>query len=242
MAQRNYARGQHNIQFVWHFVNPTTGLPYDVSGFNLQLRYRCGRGETIADGVTYSGNTISWLFPKDEQHYAGTYSLRLLVYERTSSGEDGDVISDIEYRDIITLYGIPPRACSRVSGGEQNNEDITVNVYGVFDYALTSKTIATISDDGFWVIDGVKTSVSAKGVPGPKGDDGGIYTDGVRYDTVQNLTPQQKARARVNIGAVSDVVLKEDSETESIVVGGIATINLAEEADINNIFNINTNE
>ncbi len=47
---------------------------------------------------------------------------------------------------------------------------IILTVLLAFAFVLCGKTTVEISEDGYWVIDGVKTEVLAKGEKGDKGD------------------------------------------------------------------------
>ena len=107
--------------------------------------------------------------------------------EQGEPGQDGRSIVSIEYTssegnvDTYTItYSDGTTSTFTVTNGEDGGQGIQGNP------GQDGHTpVITISDDGYWVIDGVKTDVKAQGPQGPPGQDGrGIVS--ISYTSSEN--------------------------------------------------------
>ena len=146
------------LTILWHFAKPD-GSNFNVEGYTYRLYYRTGNKETEVESpmLSSSGNTITFTIPATAPVAPGEYALRLVLFQH------GSLFCRFVYNNAFVLSR---RMADASIAEEQTSEGSVVNLYTVAEYYMFSPVIPTVSNNGYWVVNG-ETVVDGRGNPVP---------------------------------------------------------------------------
>lgn len=144
------------LNVIWHFTRPD-GAAFDIGGYQYRLFYGVGNRYTEVSDTRVAENTISWLFPAEKQTTAGSYSLRLLLFQ------NGNLLCTFNYNNAFAFFH--GNSANTLQEEEQTTSN-TVDLFTAAEFYLFSPVIPTVGPDGYWYVNGVRVT-DGNGQPVP---------------------------------------------------------------------------
>lgn len=141
-----------NIQ--WHLTTPD-GRPFALQGLTYTLKYKTGRGESVAKTTSVpenAPNVISWIFPAKEQYHTGVYDLTLAVYRNGQKLTTLSYIGAFALEKYRRINNTPEERIIGVSGDEHSAQ--IIHLTSACEFYLYTPVEPTAGSDGYWYVNG----------------------------------------------------------------------------------------
>jgi hypothetical protein len=217
------------LNVIWHFTRPD-GAAFDIGGYQYRLFYGVGNRYTEVSDTRVAENTISWLFPAEKQTTAGSYSLRLLLFQ------NGNLLCTFNYNNAFAFFH--GNSANTLQEDEQTTSN-TVDLFTAAEFYLFSPVIPTVGPDGYWYVNGTRVT-DGNGQPVPS-------SHTVEYDSPTNYIIIDRGRVdkdgqsiQQTITAIAEMLSSvEDAESDraaaELIRNSNETSRIETEGRMNNI-------